>query len=880
MLKLINVSKSILSRKVLQDINLCFNSSGFYVITGPSGCGKTTLLNILAKYDKNYQGLILYKGLQSGYDNCSIAYMTQKSILLNDETSISNLEISCFLDTLAYTKSNLSKQINNININGTNYVKYLSGGQKQKVAFLSQFIKKANVILCDEITSGLDENNAITIVKRLKELSKHRLVIMVTHNINVVEGFYDAMYKMMDGKIVEKIVNPSKNSNLFIRKISKKKKHLNFRLLFRIVLNKIRTKFHRTSICISMLSIGFTCFTLSTLITSSIKQNVLNAFNSILKSDELVFRPKIANKKENLVPVSKDIYNDILNKYPEYFDNLCVKYTTNIDSALEKSDCVLLLDKKKVTLPSFSLNCVNDFVLENDLSLDNDQIVLTLTKSTLTLVRLFLDIKSDDLQIINNFIKGINLSLSFYVSNSKWDYKDQISFRIMSINEGEKDYIIHSNPLFNQYIYEDLMRFKDIDNLINYVPWALEKQTYLHSLNVSRFLNDSFFIDEFKKYIPSKYNDFGIVFFDFSGKSINENDIKKYLSHDYIYDIKFNTLNSYCVINDTMISGFANDFLLTSDENKLEEVIEANSRLKKNETSVYPDDIALGNATNLKSNNVTFSSYFSKEIALKTNEVYVSKSLFFHLFKKDFSSVQKAKIAYLNRVSYDENSRINTYTCADIYIKGVLESEGYCVFQRPKWLITYFRDYLNVPNEELIVKSVQFKCKDKYKSNLLRENSNNNDFEIIDDSQNVSSIITNTIDITQAILKILSYCTLSLSLIMIILVAYLFNKENINDFVAIYVLGGGKKDVRNYKIVYLFVIVFSSFLLTCLSMIFIYLLLKISNISFIEIGIKEVMNAFKTTLKLLFGICVLLLILNGTFLKTSEKIDKLIKDYK
>lgn len=250
------------------------------------------------------------------------------------------------------------------------------------------------------------------------------------------------------------------------------------------------------------------------------------------------------------------------------------------------------------------------------------------------------------------------------------------------------------------------------------------------------------------------------------------------------------------------------------------------------------------------------------------------------MFKKDFSSVQKAKIAYLNRVSYDENSRINTYTCADIYIKGVIESEGYCVFQRPKWLITYFRDYLNVPNEELIVKSVQFKCKDKYKSNLLRENSNNNDFEIIDDSQNVSSIITNTIDITQAILKILSYCTLSLSLIMIILVVYLFNKENINDFVTIYVLGGGKKDVRNYKIVYLFVIVFSSFLLTCLSMIFIYLLLKISNISFIEIGIKEVMNAFKTTLKLLFGICVLLLILNGTFLKTSEKIDKLIKDYK
>ena len=107
----------------------------------------------------------------------------------------------------------------------------------------------------------------------------------------------------------------------------------------------------------------------------------------------------------------------------------------------------------------------------------------------------------------------------------------------------------------------------------------------------------------------------------------------------------------------------------------------------------------------------------------------------------------------------------------------------------------------------------------------------------------------------------------------------MLNPKN-GDFVAIYVLGGDKKDVRNYKIVYLFAIVLGSFLLTCFSMIFIYFLLKISNITFIEIGIKEVMNAFKTTLKLLLGICVFLLILNGTFLKTSEKIDKLIKDYK
>lgn len=880
MLKLINVSKSFLSRKVLQDINLCFNSSGFYVITGPSGCGKTTLLNILARYDRNYQGIMLYNGSQSGYDNCSIAYMTQKSILLSDETSISNLEISCFFDALTYTKSNLNKQISNININTKNHVKELSGGQKQKVAFLSQFIKRANVILCDEITSGLDEDNAISMVKQLKELSKNHLVIMVTHNIKAVETFYDVMYEMLDGKVIKKILNSAKSNNSYIRKNRTKKRHLNLRLLLRIVLNKMKTKFHRTSICISMLSIGFTCFTLSTLITSSIKQNVLNAFNSILKTDELVLRPKSSNKKDTLTPASKDIYNEILNKYPDYFDNLCVKYITNIDSVLEKSDCFLLRDKKKITLPSLSLNCVNEFVLESDLSLDNDQIVLVLTKSTLTLVRLFLDIKNDDLQMINNYIKGMNLSLSFFVSNSNWDYKDQISFRITSIKEGEKDYIVHSNPLFNQYIYEDLMRFKDIDNLINYVPWALEKQTYLHSVDVSSFLSDSFLMDEFKKYIPSKYTDCGIVFFDYNGKSINANDIKKYLSNDYIYDIKFNTLNSYCVIDDTMISGFANDLLLASDTSKLEEVIDVNSRIRKNETSVYSEDIALGNVTNLKSNNITFSSDLSRKTVLETNEIYVSKSLFFYLFKKDFSTTQKVKIAYLNRVSYDETSQINTYACADVYIKGIIEKEGFCIYQKPKWVIDFFRDYLNVPNEELIIKSVQFKCKDKYKLELLKNFSYNDEFEVIDDAQNVSGIITDTIDITQTILKTLSYCTLSLSLIMIVLVAYLFNKENINDFVAIYVLGGDKKDIKNYKITYLFVIVFGSFLLTFFSMAFIYLILKISNISFIEIGIKELVISFKTTLQLLFLICVILLILNGTFLKTSEKIDKLIKDYK
>ena len=172
-----NLSKSFGKKTILNDFNYSFADTGIYVIKGESGVGKTTLLRIVAGLDKNYTGRVIMS--QPGVSMCFQEYRLFDSI-----TAIENVtEVSFKNPTqsdVEYVRS-LFSRLNLSDEDANLYPSELSGGMKQRVAFIRAVAKQAPVLILDEPTKEVDPENAAIMREIISEESKKRLVIMVTH---------------------------------------------------------------------------------------------------------------------------------------------------------------------------------------------------------------------------------------------------------------------------------------------------------------------------------------------------------------------------------------------------------------------------------------------------------------------------------------------------------------------------------------------------------------------------------------------------------------------------------------------------------------------------------------------------------------------------
>ncbi len=201
---------------VLKDINLTFPSSGFITILGPSGCGKTTLLNLIGGLDIYTSGDLIIEGKSTkeysasdwdSYRNHHIGFVFQSYNLISHLSVFDNVELSLKLsgESKKVRKEKVIKTLKSVGLENEIYkdVKKLSGGQMQRVAIARALINNPNIILADEPTGALDSKTSEQIMSVLKEISKTRLVIMVTHNEEIADEYSDRIIRMLDGRIVE-----------------------------------------------------------------------------------------------------------------------------------------------------------------------------------------------------------------------------------------------------------------------------------------------------------------------------------------------------------------------------------------------------------------------------------------------------------------------------------------------------------------------------------------------------------------------------------------------------------------------------------------------------------------------------------------------------
>ena len=195
------------SQIALDNINLKISDTGLVVIYGESGSGKTTLLNCISKLDEFDSGEI------KGVSKTDVAYIFQDYALLENVSIRGNLNIAYDISDKSLAIEDALKMVN-IKENIEKKVNQLSGGQKQRIAIARALVLNRKIIVADEPTGNLDSKNSNEIAKLLSDLSKNKLVIVVTHNKALFESYADRMIELIDGKIVSDTIINSYNNEV------------------------------------------------------------------------------------------------------------------------------------------------------------------------------------------------------------------------------------------------------------------------------------------------------------------------------------------------------------------------------------------------------------------------------------------------------------------------------------------------------------------------------------------------------------------------------------------------------------------------------------------------------------------------------------------
>ena len=211
--------------KAINNTSLSLEDTGLVALLGPSGCGKTTLLNSIGGLDKLNKGSIYINGKKINSKitykkdklrNINIGYIFQDYKLIENLTVYDNVAI--VLKMLGIKDKKEIKTRVEYALDKVGMLRYirrpasmLSGGERQRVAIARAIVKDPTIILADEPTGNLDSKNSLEIMKIIKSISEDRLVILVTHEINLAKFYADRIIEITDGTVTKDYINDDEN---------------------------------------------------------------------------------------------------------------------------------------------------------------------------------------------------------------------------------------------------------------------------------------------------------------------------------------------------------------------------------------------------------------------------------------------------------------------------------------------------------------------------------------------------------------------------------------------------------------------------------------------------------------------------------------------
>ena len=272
MLQLRNIKKDYMVADTrvhaLKGIDLEFRESEFVAILGHSGCGKTTLLNIIGGLDRFSAGDLIINGRSTkkftdadwdAYRNHSIGFVFQAYNLIPHQTVLSNVELALTISGVPHSerRRRAEEALRRVGLGDQlqKKPKQMSGGQMQRVAIARALVNNPDILLADEPTGALDTETSVQIMELLKEISKDRLIIMVTHNPELAEQYAGRIIRLKDGLITDDS-DPYHEEQITAQGRRMKRTSMSFMTALSLSLNNLMTKKARTLLTAFAGSIG------------------------------------------------------------------------------------------------------------------------------------------------------------------------------------------------------------------------------------------------------------------------------------------------------------------------------------------------------------------------------------------------------------------------------------------------------------------------------------------------------------------------------------------------------------------------------------------------------------------------------------------------
>ena len=321
--------------EVLKKVNISFRESEFVSILGASGSGKTTLLNIIGGLDNYTSGDMLLMGRSTkeftdrdwdSYRNGTIGFVFQSYNLIGHLSIIENVKLALSISGESNKENDIKakKALEDVGLGDHLYKKpnQLSGGQMQRVAIARALVTNPKVILADEPTGALDSKTSVQIMELIKEISKEKLVIMVTHNPELARKYSDRIVSVKDGEIIEDTkpyIEQEGNNGYELKKTA-----MTFSSAIKSSFKNLLTKTFRSLMTVVASSIGIISIGLVLAISSGMDKYIKTMQNENLSSMPITISSNQINfgigednntsdsSEENLVPKSRrDVHKNL-----------------------------------------------------------------------------------------------------------------------------------------------------------------------------------------------------------------------------------------------------------------------------------------------------------------------------------------------------------------------------------------------------------------------------------------------------------------------------------------------------------------------------------------------------------------------------------------
>ena len=370
MLTLKNITKTYQTGTVklgaLDDVTLSFRKSEFVSILGPSGCGKTTMLNIVGGLDRYTSGDLVIDGRSTKdytdkdwdtYRNHKVGFVFQSYNLIPHQTVLQNVELALTLSGVdkkerkeraieALTKVGLADKIKS-------KPNQLSGGQMQRVAIARALVNDPEIVLADEPTGALDTESSLQIMELLKEISKDKLIVMVTHNPELAEKYSTRIVRLLDGKVqsdtmpFDGAIEQTKESESLQEVQKPKKKRMSFFTAMALSFKNLLTKKARTMLVAFAGSIGIIGIALILAISSG-----FSGYVDKMQKDTLGSYP---------ISISNNAY-DMNSLMQVFFSSTTNEEAIGTDKVYTKNELTTMLKKFNTSTASNDLKSFKTYI--------------------------------------------------------------------------------------------------------------------------------------------------------------------------------------------------------------------------------------------------------------------------------------------------------------------------------------------------------------------------------------------------------------------------------------------------------------------------------------------------------------------------------------